>query len=621
MIITDCNCGKKLNCGCTLSFSSYVATSISVLDVGTLSGGSCSFAQYVIDWFRDGVFYMTSGVGSDNDIQAYHPFTGTAAIPVAHGTYVPVLRYAILTGQTTKIFPSKKSCHDWCSFSGTLPTINVSSIYCGLVGIGSNTPTSPYHFKLNYATTQDYSLAARKFMFLLDEQAGFFAYQFAPASVYDQIKIYFKDETTPLWDITAGTENRTAINMWTSPFKLYSSSYKHVFRLPAYQPGDYLTIEVYPSVISGNVNTTWVLDMVCLPLTFTQELTRFNDDHRIYDADSWNLSYDAVLCRFNLKFKLGGPLPTTSGTNLQKYSGMAEFGFGLNTYNNNTFEVTCGMNYKKGTSGTGAAISGYSTQIQSYGMVTINKTGTLYTYSFADILDYNDYKTGYDYMMASAWFTSYSPDNTLFTHYKYFSYIFKSTGVLGCGDSETSIPFIFHPMSTVVFDAINKTIQITPWCPSNGMTSGLPCDDTYNQINSIVTSLIYYRDRSDYTAYSYCRPKYPLGYGASVQAMLPSVSALFGKHYYTPFKYATYDPMLCTQGNVYSNQRYGFTYFYFSLIIKSTRDAQGNWLSDPLLNYEVYMRLNKLNGDNTGNTLIYKLVDGVVTVKILWSEI
>ena len=108
MIITNCNCGKKLACGCTLSFSSYIANPVSVLDVGTLQGGTCTFSEYVIDWFRDGAFYLTTGVGNAPDISAYHPFTGAAAIPVAGGTYVPVLRYVVLTGQTTKIFSSKR---------------------------------------------------------------------------------------------------------------------------------------------------------------------------------------------------------------------------------------------------------------------------------------------------------------------------------------------------------------------------------------------------------------------------------------------------------------------------------------------------------------------------------
>ena len=101
-MITNCNCAIEIDCGCTVAFDTYSDNLYSALSVGNLVGGGCTLDAYVIDWFRDGTHAMTSGKGVAG-LDAYHPFTDGAAIPVQAGVWTPVLRYVVMEGEM--VFP------------------------------------------------------------------------------------------------------------------------------------------------------------------------------------------------------------------------------------------------------------------------------------------------------------------------------------------------------------------------------------------------------------------------------------------------------------------------------------------------------------------------------------
>ena len=234
MILTNCNCGEKLDCGCTLSFSSYISNPVSVLDIGSLIGGTCSLDAYVIDWYRNGEFYITSGEGGDDDINAFHPFTGTGAIPVPGGTYVPVLRYVVLSGQSTKLFPDKKECSNWCDFTNNLPeVIVVESLDCGKTNISGD-----YQYQMNYVSTQDYSLATRTLNWNLASDTKYFAFRFQAYTIADKIEIFKNEETTPIMAWIAGS-HLNSNDISTMPYEIKGEVIQ-VLVMDTYTTGDYL---------------------------------------------------------------------------------------------------------------------------------------------------------------------------------------------------------------------------------------------------------------------------------------------------------------------------------------------------------------------------------------------
>ena len=228
MRLNNCNCGERIDCGCTVSFDSYQASSVSVLSVGNLVGGSCTFDAYVIDWYVDGQRTLVSGKGNDPAIQAHHPFTGSAAIPVIGGTWVPKIRYVVIGGEV--IYNGYRKCDRWCDSLEGLPTINVSSIGCGM----KNLTNSLYDYLISYNTSQDYSLASRTIRFDLptDLSAVYFAFYFYGQDVADQIDIYLNESEQPLTSWIVGTRFNT--NWWQSmPYRRASINHKVAFALPA----------------------------------------------------------------------------------------------------------------------------------------------------------------------------------------------------------------------------------------------------------------------------------------------------------------------------------------------------------------------------------------------------
>jgi hypothetical protein len=618
MILTNCNCGEKVNCGCVLSFSNYIQDSISVLDVGTLEGGNCSFDEYVIDWYRDGEHALVSGYGSDPGIEAYHPFTGEAAIPVPGGTWIPVLRYVIFQGTTEKVFNKPVQCKKWCKFdSSNLPTITISSLYCGLIGTGVNTPSSYYDYKIAYKTTQDYSLAARKVFFTLDSDAYYFAFYFAAYVVADRLKIFHSsDLNTPLVDIIVGTE-QTTHDVESVPKQLDISDVKQFIVLPEYTAGDYLVIEITPSVISSNTSTEWDLNLKCLPQSTHFEVNSFNDSIRAWDEDTWTLTFDAVNCEFILSWEHRLSVAKWATTYLDRYAGGSWTAYHVSVNNN---QVSADDNYASASMGNRTTGS-YGSKIDSNANINLSKLGNVLTIQCNNQTDYNDLKAGYTNLMSGTWFSDWVDDNTKIEYYRYWQVNWRIAPVQ-CGDNETyKILYIFID-SDFVWDDVNLKVTITLKSISNGLSDTVPCSTVSSSAATYVGYINNTYNAADYSIDTMCRYTYPFGAGAWKTINVTTSSSYWIWYYYwLDYEYSCGLPLSGTWGAAYPN-RFMFTITYLLYVVTASKDEFGSFTEDPQENFQVWARWNAKTGGgaNSTNILIYEIENGIETTKLSWED-
>ena len=298
MITTNCNTIEHNACGCTPSFSSYVNNSVSVLSVGNLLGGSCTFTSYVIDWYRNGIHSLVSGtLGSAPDVTAIHPFTGTGSIPVEGGTWVPKIRWVEIGGQ--KLYSEPKPCKTWCSSLTGLPTITVLSLNC----------TNYNNYSLNYVSTQDYSLATRTLKWNLDPSSKYLVVKFTAEMVADKIEVFYKDSTSPLSSWIVGYNNNSDYDS-SMPYRNYAWETSFLTTFPDYTEGDYGTIKITPSVLETNYNTNWTLNIKCFSPTTdwaggcTELTSQYNN---LLVDSSLRLVHDPSNCKYVLKGFLQTP--------------------------------------------------------------------------------------------------------------------------------------------------------------------------------------------------------------------------------------------------------------------------------------------------------------------------
>lgn len=602
----DCNCGKKINCGCTLAFSSFVSNPVSVLDVGTLDGGSCSFDEYVIDWFRDGDLYMTSGVGDDPDIEAYHPFTGTAAIPVINGTFVPVVRYVILSGETTKIFPAKKPCQDYCDFTNNLPSIEVSGLDCTSVN-----QTGDYQYKVEYNSLQDYSFASRTVRWMLSGNMRYFAVRFEAFTVADKLEIFLNDNTEPLTAYISGSQNN--INDTTQfPYRLQGTP-AFVLDLQGWQNGDYLTFRITPSVLEQNTNTNWILRLKCLEESvadfeancalFTPQMQAEIDISTIYMVN------EPSACRYAIYATMGAPAINMGSSHpLYKYCLWNDTASGITTNVFTTGEI--GMAFSYSTFGNWQTqFSGSSTCVALEGIITLSKVSNLFTFVFTDVDDYNRYKARYDSMMASSWANDWVDDPTSYYYYRY-AYIYWRKAV-SCGDTQTATYIHFHITSIFTFDDQNMTMQIEILNPANQCEGAETCVTTCTSISSRVSMVAGTLNLSaSYLGESSVGIVSPFA-GSRVLPFVNATTTAFAV-----VQYACVDQSApCYPDKTCFAPTYTQIWSQCRLYGKITN------YSDPVNNFEVYDGINRETGCSTGSSsasyiLIYKVVNGVQTFPI-----
>jgi hypothetical protein len=625
MIITNCNCGEKVTCGCgTLSFDSYLASSVSVLSVGNLvSSGGCILEEYVIDWYKDGVYYLTSGLGFDADIDTFHPFEGESAVIVEAGIYVPILRYIVIGGDV--IFIEPKPCQKWCDLIVDLPTITVTAIYCGLIGTGINAPFSNYDYRISYTSGTDWSQAGRALQFNLDINAIYFVYRYAPESVADRLTIWHSNDLiNPIVDYIAG-QNLTGTNYDVDPDEIDNRITQQVVLLPVFTTGAYLKIQIIPSVKETTQNTNWRLDMKCLDDTydFCEEISYYDVACQAWDIDTLSFTYDSVGCFFILQMEfpctVRNTLPSTSG--VTRYAGLS--GGQFNIFTGTTDYIYGGKwAYTTRVNTNSNFITNYSTQLNSYGSISVTKSGNTFTFICNNVNDYIDLKAGYNYVITQPLYTGFTNDNTNLAYYRNFEVDWRQTDSGGCGDSQTNSTYVFHLNSVFNWDDDNLTLILTASTASNGYaTSSDACNLVYSDLDSIVNSINNLISSSDFTnRITYCRYKHPFGHIRGRTISIGLISAPIIRFFSMPLKYSI-PCSIPSWGKFGGNSQWYWFNFYFNVTITATRDINGNWLKPPLENFTVTTNLGTNGLLMTSSVIIYKKVDNVVETKVAWADI
>lgn len=603
MRLSNCNCGKMIECGCVPYFDSFVNNTVSVLSVGNLVSDTCVFDEYVIDWYRDGEHAMVSGKGYDPDIEAFHPFLGDESIPVIGGQWKPVLRYVVIGG--VKMYPTIKKCQNWCPDlnvelpSVEVPYITVTNIECGLKNLAGGN----YDYQIKYSTSQDFAEATRTIRMYLspDGSTGYLAFYFSAVYVADQVEFYYNEETTPLMQYIVGS-NLTGTNINSTPEEIDITYIASVVNLEdrVYSQGDYITIKVLPSVKEpGNPNTIWTLNLKCLPKGIF-ECNEFNSNMSTIDLNSITASYNDVDCRYEFRWTMMDSLPYEHQyTNFYKYNA-----FVLSSSQQLTasgVEKMAYLNSKIEGRGYSAFLSSVT---ELTGFVSYSKIGSNVTFQFDTASDYAYWKNSYQTLLNHTQFANYSTDPTDPNHYKFVNINWRETMSL-CGDNFTSRYLTFHFSSPVSFNDGSMTITIQMLNVANGIVQA-PCDTTYERAQQYINNTSNSIAQADFSGTTHCQSTYP--FNGSYVRSIPSFETYrefrYTRNFYAPSLNSVCDLPLFTMT---TTAFYGFFFFYIKISITD--------MNDPINNFRIESRLNSITGQlNESWTIIYEKSGGTVII-------
>jgi hypothetical protein len=598
MRLSNCNCGKRYDCGCVPYFDEFLNNTVSVLSVGNLVSDNCVFDEYVIDWYRDGEHAMVTGKGYDPDIQEFHPFMGEASLPVVGGQWKPIIRYVVVEGIV--LYPTIQKCKNWCSDldavlpSVSVPTINVNNLSCGLKGGGAH---AYYDYRISYATTQDFSQATKTFRFYLDEDTAYVAYQFTGAIVADQIEIYFMEEQTPLVNFIVGT-GLAGDNHNVTPMEFDTNSIRSVVNLTGktLTADDYLTIQIKPAVKEpGNYNTVWSLDLICLPED-TFPCNEYNQDMRTIDVNSVNSWFDEDNCRYLVSFSLVAGHPTRSPFRDYFNPSLAQ-GTGHSMITTTGYVEFRFRKFEEGNSAYSFSSTNYVTMI---GTKLVTKTGNILTFEFSHLDDYNDYKNQYGQLLNNSHYQNYSEDPESIHHYKWLAFLWRET-LLGCGDTYTQRTFTCHMSSPVTFNDAAKSITIEMLNVENGLERR-DCYTVPNMADSFINLVNSSINAADFSGETNCRNLNP--FNLRYQYMTIRDENVLQANNYLYLRNQILDTV-CNNPDwyVYSFNRYAFNLFFVRITLTDPDNGVDN--------FRIESQVDILTGASTGVwEIIYEKQNG-----------
>ncbi len=598
MKLTNCTCGKKLNCGCTMSFDTYQANSVSRLTVGNLLGGTCIFDEYVIDWYLNGNKVLTTGKGNDPDITVQHPLSGEAALPVVAGTYQPVVRYVVMDNKI--VYPAKRSCANYCEALGTtLPQITVTAIDCETV----NT-TGYYSYYLSYNVEQDYALASREVQFMLPSDLGakYLAVYFYAYTVADKVEVLFNKKTV-LASWIVGSQNNPA-QYTTMPYQRSGYDHEFIVLLPEYQAGDYLTIKVTPSVKETNINTFWRLRLKCLDQDTECDL--YTTAMQTIDLDTIEMVDIPASCRLEMRFKTLEPIPYLDNLIIKKYGGYGYMSHGRGYFN--TADVR-NSGYVLFLYGYQLKFSLYSNHISywvaSSGVCSLSKSGNIVTILCNNSTDYNRYKN--TYLTSSGVLSKFNPDRST-PEYTCTFFLKWHTSMISCGDTFIDRFMTISCESVFSFNDANYTItiQLAP-AQASTYTPISSCDSTLTGINAAIAAINQTYNAADFNDQTVCIADIPFYAYWRFRGIVSEAENTGG---YGVYQYGD-KSVPCVMQNFVLTQILTHEFFIFYLNVKIT-DTE-----DPINNFEVWNRnVNGIpvNYPYTGQTLIYKKENGIRTI-------
>lgn len=604
MKLSNCNCGKEIQCNCqVLTFDSYNANATSVLEVGNLVGLGCSLQEYVIDWYRDGKLALVTGKGLDPDIQAFHPALGNAAIPVIGGTYVPVVRYVVIDG--IQLFLQPLPCRRWCNIQADLPSITVARLHCG-----STNRTGSYQYQIIYSSSDPTSLPSRTITWDLPEDGSVkhFAVMFTGYDIADKVEVFYKDEDHLMTSWAIGQDALTKYG--SLPYeRRYHLSHSFVVALPPCQPGDFLIIRVTPSVKTGIPQTNWELNLKCLT-TQQFDCSFINPNLREYDLSSWSFEDVPASCHRRFRINMVNLIPYFwSSQNvhypLHLYAGVnrtSHQSIQIYSYNNPTAQVT--LTYTKTAVTQSLALPGYSQRATTTGKVNLTKNGNVLVYTCDNIADFETIYNNYQLALNSVWYTNQSNDPADPRYYRFWSFVWRSRPA-NCGDTALNgYTLYFHISSPVVFDPVSKKITITMLSVTN-QYSNEPCNSLVSSINNYINNTNGFIARADFSEDTLCFEYRPFGYGAGWTGWRANVSTSnFGGYSVSSEGDTTPCGRMagwCTP----DNSTWRFYVFLLGIVITLDKDpdtgdfptnASGQYLRDPLENFILYDMVNPQTG-------------------------
>ena len=493
------------------------------------SGSTCTVGDYVIEWRTNSVsgpIELITGIGSDPSIQQTHPFTNEI---VTQGTYYPVIKYVDLNGIRHTPYLSELTGSTLYS-PDLLTCINASPIIINPITCGSTyNNDGVYPFVLTYRNAVNVSEdKSRTLSFQILSTSKYFAWEFAGYEVADQFKVSYctTGGTETLVDNfiigTRGVGGSTLVtniypaNYPTDPKIYYYYGYQHgsygvkyISDLSGfvYSSGDYLRLDVIGAVYEpANNDTNWDMKLKCFTDDEISSWTFMNSD--VYKMIPIGTSVpimthaDDPNCYYNVTYSgLTGYSATalnykpTSDYMLLKYTDMWKYVSGNIPSNNNmtnpaNVAITWKISALETYAWAGSLFVCADLALPTDTMTITPDATTGATISFTNIVDYNKFVSNISSIQSSAKYVAWSTANP--TSLDYYSYYFINWiyAPNNCGDSKISQYIYIHFGSTIEYNVGDKTIKFIYNIPTNGMTNGITCNDSYITVQSDINSMI-----------------------------------------------------------------------------------------------------------------------------------
>jgi len=490
-----------------------------------------------------GTTELITGVGSDLAIQQQHPFTNEI---VPQGTYYPVIRYVVVDGLTyTPYFASVTGSTRWSPdlftcVNGT--PITISPITCSSVYNSDGV----YPFVLIYRNTLNISEdKSRTLSFQLLSTTKYFAWEFAAYDVADQFIIRYCTVSDPVGTIVdnfvVGTRAASGlpgslvtdlypVSYPTYPKVYYYSSYmngsygvKYISVLTGftYASGDYLKLDVIGSVYElTNNDTNWDMRLKCFTITDVLTGSTFPNTSisKILTGTTVMAYSGDPDCYFDVYYNtVSGLTSTATGYKpsseyfLWKYTDMFKVAYYNKVYNYGPTPIHITNQWKDTLGGNpwiwnGAIYQCDNLETPSDTATVIPLTGstgaaTGVTLSFTSSVDYNKFASNIASITGSSGYASYlvsGPTDLVYYGYYFVSWVYAPTN---CGDSVARSYLYISLGSTVTPNAGAKTITFTLPIPSNGMPTGVTCNEAYQGAQNYISNMRYTTGNTIYYTY------------------------------------------------------------------------------------------------------------------------
>jgi hypothetical protein len=632
MRINNCNCGRKINCGCgILSFDQFLNNQVSIISVGNLvSSNNCNIQEYVIDWYKDDVKALTTGIGFNTDINAKHPLMGTDAVPMPPGLYTPVIRYIVVDGVHLKLTPSP--CNDWCELEVNLPDIQVENLTCD----SRNLPISnAYAYSFVYKGRTEVVSEPRTIIFDMSGSVDpYLAISFTAVLIPDQIDVYFNDLSTVLTSRISGQTN-LATNLNVTPMRYATAAaWKFVLAIPAAVDGKReVIIKITPSILHPTVKETdWSLALACLSeAQFNPMCGYLVPSFRDLDFTDWYAIDNTALCRREYGIRLTNiPVIDYYATGLNTYTNSNNGTSGDPLYNptSNPY-ASLHLTYSKSLVNELYNPNGWSIPSSMQGKMTYKKVGMIVTFTFTNLDDFNYVKDDYDASLLSPWWTNRElTDTTKIAYYRRWYWLFRQFdgGCLTDPLGSNQYVQIFQKWP-IVFNSGSRTITITCSTISNNLPV-VDCDFARGNIDSEINTLNSFANLADFEyetdCFYYRMFHYATGYkNDTISNVVTSRNAGY---------ILMSDTASIPCALPYHCQSTGVRYFYlFSInvvidIAKDPitgdfpKDGNGVYIKDPLKWFTIWNRVDKTTFCSVSNVnMLLKVEDGIVVHTQQWN--